>query len=145
MSSIMKLAIVSLGSGLAGAALLWIFQGHSLRIIPGEMQYHDFVAVLLTVLSALVAVVGLALAIFGLWGWTQFKKGVETKITEITPSLLASELQTGNTRRVLDDLVIDFFRAEMAKPGVAAAWATERDRNRDELAELDDAPTESEK
>jgi hypothetical protein len=106
------------------------------------MSYSDFVAVLLTALSALVAVIGLALAIFALWGWAQFRKGVEAKIIEITPNFLAREIKEGGTRQVLDGLVIEFFRAELAKPGMAEAWAAERERKLGELNELDQAPEE---
>lgn len=137
-----RFALLLMTSSFFGAAVLWVFQGHSLEIIPSTMSYSDFVAILLTVLSALVAVIGLALAIFALWGWAQFRKGVESKIIEITPRFLANELKEGGTRQVLDGLVIDFFRAELAKPGVAEAWAAERDKKLDELDELDKAPRE---
>lgn len=129
-------------SAAAGASLMWVAQGHSLKIIPSAMSYSDFVAVLLTALSALIAVIALAFAIFAIWGWTQFRRGVELKITEITPRFLAEELQTGGTRQILNELVVDFFRAELASPGVAEAWAAEKKRKHDALSELDESPLE---
>ena len=137
-----KLSLLLFTSALLGAAFLWLFQGHSLQVKPASMSYSDFVAVLLTAISTLVAVIGVAFAIFAIWGWAQFRKGVEAKITEITPTFLAKELQEGGARQILDNLVVDFFRAESAKPGSAAAWASERARQRDDLSELDDAPVE---
>lgn len=137
-----KLALQLVVSAILGAAFMWLFQGHSLRVVPASMSYSDFVAVLLTAISTLVAVIGVAFAIFAIWGWAQFRKGVEAKITEITPAFLAKELQDGGARQLLDNLVVDFFRAELAKPGAAAAWASERDRRHDDLTELDDAPLE---
>jgi len=137
-----KLFLLLLLSACLGAMFLWLFEGHSFSIHPSAMSYGDFVAVLLTAISTLVAVVGAAFAIFALWGWAQFRKGVEAKIMEITPGFLAKELQEGGARRVLDNLVTDFFRNELAKPGVAAAWAAQRDRTNEQLAELDNAPPE---
>lgn len=138
----MKLALLLVVSATLGAAIMWLFQGHSLKVVPESMTYSDFVAVLLTAISTLVAVIGLAIAIFAIWGWAQFRKGVEAKITEITPTFLSKELQDGGARQLLDNLVVDFFRAELAKPGAAEAWASERDRRRGDLADLDDAPLE---
>lgn len=138
----LKLALMFIGSAMLGASIMWVLQGHSLAILPTEMSYGDFIAVLLTAVSTLVAVIGIAFAIFALWGWAQFRKGVESKLTQITPTFLAKELQTGEIRQVLDNLVIDFFRNELAKPGVAEAWAAERDRRTNKLTELDNAPLE---
>lgn len=138
----LKQIILVMASAAIGAALMWVFQGNSLRVVPSAMSYADFVAVLLTAISALVAVVGVALAVFALWGWSQFRRGVQAKIAEITPRLLAEELRSGSTRQVLDDLVVDFFRTELENPGVAEAWAAERKRRQDELEELDQSPLE---
>jgi hypothetical protein len=138
----LKLAVLLLLSGSTGAAVMWLLQGHSISIIPSAMSYGDFVAILLTAISTLVAVIAIALAIFALWGWSEFRKGVETKISEITPGYLAKELMHGASRQVLDDLVIEFFRTELAKPGVAEAWAKEKERRLDELKEVDDDPAE---
>lgn len=137
-----KLAFLLLASALLGASILWVFQGHSIAIVPSTMSYGDFVAVLLTAISTLVAVIGLALAIFALWGWSQFRRGVEAKIKDITPMFLAKEIKEGGTRQVLDELVIEFFRSELAKPGMAEAWAAERKRQQDEFDDLDDGPME---
>jgi hypothetical protein len=89
----MKQALFVALSAAVGAGLMWLFQGHSLEVLPSKMSYADFVAVLLTALSALVAILALIFAIFALWGWAQFRKGVEAKINEITPAFLAQELQ----------------------------------------------------
>lgn len=138
----LKLALLLILSAFLGAALMWVFQGHTLEVLPSAMSYSDFVAILLAAISTLVAVFGVALAIFALWGWAQFRKGVESKITEVTPNFLAKELTEGGTRQVLDNLVIEFFKNELAKPGVAQAWAAERERRADELAQLDQGPLE---
>lgn len=129
-------------SAVIGAALMWVFQGHSLRLLPAEMKYSDFVAILLTAVSALIAAIGVAFAIFALWGWAQFRRNVEAKITEITPGFLSEELKVGGARQVLNDLVVEFFRAELANPGMAEAWAAEKKRQRNELEELDESPLE---
>ena len=141
MKHLKQILLVAL-SAAAGAALMWIFQGHSLRMLPSEMSYGDFVAILLAAISTLVAVIGIAFAIFALWGWAQFRKGVESRINEITPAFLAKELQVGAARRVLEQLVIDFFSSELAKPGMAEAWAAETKRRQEELKELDQDATE---
>lgn len=121
---------------------MWIFQGHTLAILPSALTYGDFVAILLTAVSTLLAIFGIVLAVFALWGWSQFRRGVAMKISEIMPGVLSKELKSGSTRLVLDDLVIDFFRTELAKPGVAEAWAAERQRRAEELNELDEEPPE---
>lgn len=133
-----KLGALVFVSALMGACMLWLFQGHSLRILPEAMSYADFVAILLSALSVLVTVLGLALAFFAIWGWTQFQKNVKAVVNKATPIYVAQELREGGARQVLDELVIKFFRSELAKPGVAEAWDAERKRRNEELEGLDD-------
>ncbi|MFY2764641.1 hypothetical protein [Arenimonas sp. MALMAid1274] len=134
----LKIGAVAFIGAFLGAVLLWLFQGHSLRVLPGEMSYSDFVAIILSALSLLVTVLGLGLAFFAIWGWTQFQKNVKTVVNKAMPVYVAQELKEGGARQVLDDLVIKFFRSELAKPGVAEAWDAERKRRIEELEALDD-------
>lgn len=137
-----RTAAIAFTSALVGGGLVWLFQGHTLRILPGSMVYSDFVAIILSAISALMAVFGVGLAIFTIWGVSQFRRGVESKIIEITPGFLVKELNSGGIRQVLDNLVVEFFRAEMAKSGMAEAWLAERQRQNAQFADVDAEPEE---
>lgn len=133
----LKLALTILASAVIGGAVVWLLQGYTLRIQPADMSYSDFVAIILSAISALVAVFGLGLALFTIWGVSQFRKGVEAKIVEITPVFLAREFESGGSRQILDNLVVEFFKAELASPGMAEAWAAEKARQNASFDDVD--------
>lgn len=137
-----KTAAIALVGALVGGVLVWVLQGHTFQVLPQSMSYSDFVAIILSAISALMAVFGIGLAIFTIWGVSQFRRGVEAKIVEITPGFLIEELRSGGSRRVLDDLVVEFFRAEMAKSGMAEAWLAERRRQNAQFDDVDAEPEE---
>lgn len=137
-----KVAVVAFASALMGGGVVWLTQGHELRMSPASMSYSDLVAIILSAISALMAIFGLGLAIFTIWGVSQFRRGVEAKIIEITPGFLVKELESGGIRQVLDNLVVDFFRAEMASSGMAEAWQAERQRQNAQFADVDAEPEE---
>ena len=110
--------------------------------IAGWHVHSDFVAIILSAISALMAIFGLGLAIFTIWGLSQFRQGVEAKIVEITPGFLVKEMSEGGSRQVLDNLVVEFFRAEMAKSGMAEAWLAERRRQNAHFNDVDAEPEE---
>lgn len=136
MRPIASLMYVILG-GLVGGGLVWVLQGHSLRVLPESISYPDLIAVLLSGVSLLVAILGAGIAFFAIWGYTQFKKIVEKRthdsVIELTPALLLNELREGQSRKVLINIVADFFANEESQPGVARAWNEER---KGELADL---------
>ena len=136
-----KQGILLIVSGAIGAALMWVFQGHTLRVIPGSMSYADFVALILSALSALLALLGIALAIAAIWGWAEFKNRIDSKVNDLTPGLLETQLREGEARELITNLVGQMFRIELAK---AEEAERERERTAEELDELDESPPEGE-
>lgn len=123
--------------GAIGGGLVWLLQGHSLRILPASISYADLVAVLLTGVSAIVAVLAVILAIMAFWGYTQFRKMVRRAVETITPGYLAQELKEGESRNLLINTLADFTRERAENPGVTEQLADERAKNKARLDVLD--------
>jgi uncharacterized protein YacL len=144
MRALISIAYVVLG-GVVGGCLVWVLQGHTLSLSPAGMTFADLSAVLLTAVSLIVALIGTAIALVALWGFTQFRKIVEDRthaaVLEMTPALLVSELRVGEPRKVLVNLVAEFFANEEQQPGVARAWNEER---QEKLAVLDEIDKDAE-
>jgi hypothetical protein len=138
----MRTAAIAVVAAIVGGAVVWVLQGHTFQVVPGSMSYSDLVAIILSAISALMAIFGIGLAVITIWGISQFRRGVEAKIVEITPGFLVEEMKTGGSRQVLDNLVVEFFRAEMAKSGMAAAWVAERQRQNAQFDDVDAEPEE---
>ena len=136
-----KLGILLVVSSAISAAVMWVFQGHTLQVMPDSMSYADFVALILSALSALLALLGIALAIAAIWGWAEFKSRIDSKVNELTPGLLETQLRDGEARELITNLVGQMFRIEHAK---AEELERERERAANELDELDTSPPEGE-
>lgn len=96
----------TLVGGFLGAALLWIFQGHSFRLIPGEMSYADLSAVMLSAVSVLVTILGVVVAIVAIWGYTHFKGIAE----DAARNHVNSEMENGKLKEHLEVIVTAFLQ-----------------------------------
>lgn len=86
-------AFVALAGGACGGLLVWITQGHTLAIVPGNISYSDLIAVLLTGVGLLLSVIGLAVAIIAIYGYQHFKKTAEAVATDRANAIALERLQ----------------------------------------------------
>jgi len=128
--------------GVAGGFLVWVGQGHALEFYDNGMPYQDLAAVLLTAASLMVAIFGVIFAMVAIWGYTQFKRGVEAKtrgvVEEVIRAHLIEELTEGSSRAVLEKIVAQFLNSAREKPGTVEAWASALDGVKEGLKEVDD-------
>lgn len=140
MSQLKAVTYAVLG-GCVGGAVVWLAQGHSFNLRPDGMSYADFAGILLTAASLIVAIAGFAVALLGLWGYTQFQKivtdGTRQAVIEVAPGLLTAELRDGESRKVLIGLVAKYYDNEVAQPGAGAAFIAARERDLAALREVD--------
>lgn len=99
----------ALAGGFLGAALLWIFQGHSFRLIPGEMSYADLSAVMLSAVSVLVTILGVVVAILAIWGYSHFKGIAE----DSARGHVSSEMENGKLKEHLESTVTSFLQTSI--------------------------------
>lgn len=136
----LKPILFAVSGGIVGGAIVWLAQGHSLSLKPVGMSYADFAGILLTAASLIVAVAGIAVALLGLWGYTQFTKivaeGTKRSVIEIAPGLLAEELRDGASKQVLIALVAQYL-VDAADPGVGTALSEGREHDIAMVKELD--------
>jgi phosphate/sulfate permease len=101
------LAAAAVG-GLIGAGLLWLFQGNSLRLVPGNMSYAELSAIILSAVSVLVTILGVVVAILAIWGYSHFKNIAENS----AKSHVAAEMEDGSLRKHLESSVTEFMQRE---------------------------------
>ena len=118
----MKTIVVAAISGVAGGALVWLFQAGSLNLTPLGMQYADLAAVMLGAVAVLLTILGVFLAIFAIWGYSQFRSIVEGAavrhasqsiregelkdlVEERAVAFMTTSFETGRLRRLLEDRV----------------------------------------
>jgi predicted PurR-regulated permease PerM len=65
----------------ASTAMAWFLRHDLLRHVAGEMTYQDLAATLLAVVSAMVAIIGIFIAILAIISYTQFKTMVTNAAT----------------------------------------------------------------
>lgn len=132
--------LYTLFGGAAGGAVVWFAQGHSFYLRPAGMSYADFAGILLTAASLIVAIAGFAVALLGLWGYTQFQKivsdGTQRAVIDIAPGLLADELRDGASKQVLIALVAQYL-INAGEPGVGTALSEGREHDLAVVKELD--------
>lgn len=134
----MKLStiLVSLAAGLVGGAVVWVGQTSSLRVVPLGVSYEDLIAVMLTGVSILLAVVGVGLAILAFLGWTSFKGMTQKAAGAAAIDHIKSDGGAEEIRRVVEFRALLFLQ-ENLRNGTLMTLAEQRNREADELAEVD--------
>lgn len=114
--------LIALLGAIIGGALVWILQGHTFQLIPGNMSYADLAATMLGAAGILLTALGLVIGILGLWGYAQFRTTVENAavehvktsvaegdlkllVTNVSETFIAGELDKGRLRKILEDRI----------------------------------------
>lgn len=64
-------------------AVVWVLASHGASSIqPGDWEYKDLIAVLLTVVSIIVTFIGIIVAVAAIWGYQSLKSVAEQKAEE---------------------------------------------------------------
>jgi len=143
LSTVMLFAV---GGSLIGGLLVWILQGHTLALWPDKVSYPDLIAVLLTGISLIVAVLGVAMAVLAVWGYAHFKS-VVTKASTIVAvrqakkaaeEQLLRDLQSGETGARIDNLVSSHLEKVFRNPDAYKSWLESRSKEIARLRELDE-------
>ncbi|MBB3923033.1 hypothetical protein [Xanthomonas arboricola] len=135
----------SLIGGFLGGVAIWFLQGHQLKIWPAQVSYPDLIAVLLTGLSLIIAILGLGVAFFGFWGYSQLKK----MITQVTTSTASGEaarttvehldrqFKTGEFGKQLETIVLNQLANIMSNQSAFLAWAEHQRNNAQAMSQFD--------
>lgn len=94
--------------------LLLVTAGFSfrLRLIPIDMSYHDWIAVLLTALAVLLSVLGVFFAVLAFIGWRQLKRGVDLQVDAQTKEFLEGEDFQARVVSVAENFIVQGMRPE---------------------------------
>ena len=106
----LKTAIAALVGGLIGATVLWVFQGHSFRLVPEQMSFADLSAIMLSAVSVLVTILGVVIAIVTLWGYTHFKGIAESSARSAAIDHVTSEMEDGKLKQHSEEIVTTFLQ-----------------------------------
>lgn len=140
------LLVVALLAGSMGGLTVWIFQGHSLEIVPDEVSYTELAAVLLTAVSVLVAVFGVVVALLAVWGYRNFrrvaKSAAEIIAREVASAEVVKEMREGAAGSVIDEKI--FGALDAMKNGKYEVWREERDAQTARMNALDQEYIEDE-
>jgi ABC-type multidrug transport system fused ATPase/permease subunit len=120
--TILRTIATAVAGSVIGAALLWLFQGNSLRLVPEEMSYADLSAVMLSAVSVLVTILGVIVAIVAIWGYSHFKGIAETS----AKSQVSNEIENGALKHHLENSVTSFMQREFGDAGKLRALLEER-------------------
>jgi len=140
-----KALIGALVGGVIGGCLVWYGQTRSLQIVPLNMTYSDFAAILLTAVSVLVTVLGVFIAALAIWGYSQFKTFAQnaakdhvssqlkdgelrTHIEEVAEKFLESDFSSGKLRKLIEERIDYVIYSGAAQ----RAASEERDANEEE-------------
>jgi hypothetical protein len=113
---------VAIAGGLIGAAVLWVFQGNSIRLVPGEMSYAELSAVMLAAVTVVVTVLGVIVAIIAIWGYAHFK-GIAEKSAK---TQVSTEIESGSLKDHLEASVTGFMQREFGDQGKLRALLEDR-------------------
>ena len=120
--AIVRTAAAASAGSVIGAALLWVFQGNSLRLVPEQMSYADLAAVMLSAVSVLVTILGVIVAIVAIWGYSHFKGIAENS----AKSQVSNELEKGTLKQHLENSVTSFMQREFGDSGKLRTLLEER-------------------
>lgn len=137
MKPALRTGLLCVVASVVGGGVVWLFQGHTLFVLPAEIRYEDLIAVLLTGVTAVVAILALILAVLTFVGYTQFKKMVRNAVEQVTPRYLVKELKEGGSNQLLKEIVADLSQSIRENPIAATMWTNEKKAQQAELAELD--------
>lgn len=121
MMTVRTLGVAAL-SGVIGGAAVWALQAGSLTLAPANMTYADLAAVMLGAVAALIAVLGVFMAVLAVWGYSQFRVFVEgaatTRVSQAMEDgelkslfearavkFMTEEFESGKLRRLLEERV----------------------------------------
>lgn len=164
MNRVLQVIAIAGSSAIIGGVMVWVTQGHTLSIVPGEIEYVDLAAVLLAVAALFLGVLGLALAAVAIWGFNYFKKVAVSTARRAAHSTIASELtsgdakelvakvakdvaeqfiekeiRSGSTRKYLENKVEDAIAVALANGGLAGSeLVAKRSDDREKFRDLDD-------
>jgi H+/Cl- antiporter ClcA len=111
-----RLIVAAIIGGLIGAFAVWMGQGHSLKLVPGEMSYADLAATMLGAAGIILTTLGLVIGILALWGYSQFKNMVErSAIAHVTRSVADGDLKKLVTQTSVDYIKADLDAGELRK------------------------------
>lgn len=134
-------AAAAIVGGTCSGVFIWIFQGHTLEIVPQQISYPDLIAVLLTGVGLLLSVVGLAVAFIAIYGFRHFKKTAETVATSKAQIIAVDRLQTflgGEEASMLINAQVRTLVVEILEnKGTYSAWNREASAEAAKMDELD--------
>lgn len=122
--------------GLIGGGLVWVGQGMSLNLSPIGMAYSDLVAVMLTGIAVLLAAISVGLATLAFWGWTTFKGLTQKAAGGAALDHIKSKEGSAEIERIIELKAVLFIQ-ENIRNGTLVALAEQRNRDEDDLKELD--------
>ena len=93
-----RTVLLSLLSGIIGGGVVWVGQGHSIKLVPQEMSYADLAAVLLSAVGVLLAVFGGILALAAFWGFNQLKKDAIAAAETAGANEIKEQIENGTVR-----------------------------------------------
>lgn len=145
----LRLIFAATLGGAVGALVLWLFQGHSIKLVPASMSYADLAATMLGAAGLLLAALGLVIGVFALWGYSQFRKMVETSaidhvtqsvaegdlkelVTKSSVDYIKAELDTGGLRKIFEDRLDEIM---VRGPAARASEESQEDTSFDEEAQ----------
>lgn len=135
----MKVALAAAGliGGIVGGLAVWIAQKGSLSLLPSAMSYENFVSIMLTGVTVLLAVAALGIGAMAFWGWTTFKGITVDAAGSAALAHLQSDDGAGAIRVVIQRIAVGFLQ-ENLRNGTLLALAEQRNREEDQLREVDE-------
>lgn len=97
--------LIAFVAGAIGGGLVWVLQVGSLVISPAGMQYADLAAVMLGAVAVLLAIFGLFLAVFAIWGYSQFRSIVEGAATRHA----SQSIKEGELKELVEEKALQFM------------------------------------
>jgi hypothetical protein len=87
-------------------AAFFVFSIFDTRLVPGKMDYENFISVILTALGVILAALALGLGALAVVGWQTFESNVQRRVGEVIGEVLQSGFQkNGELRPFLEQAV----------------------------------------
>lgn len=96
-----KAGAAAFAGAVLGGLVVWLTQGHTLRVVPDQMSYADLAAVLLAVAALFLGAIGLIVAIVAIWGFKYFKQVAVSSARRAAHEKVASELKAGDAKALV--------------------------------------------
>lgn len=131
-------------AGCIGGAVVWIGQGHSLRLLPDSMSYPDLVASLLAAVAVMVAIFGVVMAVLAIFGYRHFKSVVEKASKASAEEVINNSAEAMVVNKVNSKEIRELILTEVGNiitngglGGTLSPWLDEQKRREDALREID--------